>query len=172
MKPLNAAERKSAFFNFLIFFVITTLLIVLSVFFGMQVPFKQNEKLQQQLDILQTEKAFGETFYNGMTDAKILLDSVNRSGIQADLVNGEISTKLSNLNALITRDSSGVKKIYQDIVHNLLDLQFAKTQLREASNKDAALGQYLQQIEDLKGQVSRAEAEANALRLQLISLSH
>ncbi len=172
MKPINTAERSSAFLYFLILFIITTSLVVLTVFFGMQVPFKQNDKLQHQLGMYQNEKSFAESFSTKMTDTKILLDSINRAGTQADLVNGQISSNLVDLNAMIEKDTSGVKKIYQDIVHNLLDLQTAKAQLRDAGNKDAAVGQYLQQIEDLRSQLNSKTQEADALRLQLISLSH
>lgn len=172
MKPINVTERSSSFLYFLILFITTAALVVVTVFFGMQVPFKQNDKLQQQLAIYQGERNFADNFSAKMTDTKILLDSINRAGTQADLVNGQISANLVDLNAMIDKDTSGTKKIYQDIVHNLLDLQTAKAQLRDAGNKDAAVGQYLQQIEDLRSQLNSKTSEADALRLQLISLSH
>jgi hypothetical protein len=46
----------------------------------------------------------------------------------------------------------------------------AKKQLRDASGKDANLSQLLQQIETLKSDLNQSRTEANALRLQLMSM--
>lgn len=71
---------------------------------------------------------------------------------------------------MIDKDSTSVKKLFQDIVQNYADLQAAKKQLRDASGKDANLSQYLQQIETLKSDLNAARAENNTLRLQLMSV--
>ncbi len=169
MKPLNAAERKKAFVRFLIFFISTTLLIVLAIFFGVQVPFKQNEELRKQISVNEREKGFTETFAAKMDETKHLLDSVNRAEVQAELVDGKISENLKKMNAMIDNDSIGAKKLYQDVVQNFADLQFAKKQLRDASGKDANLSENLKQIEALKSDLNQARSEANALRLQIMS---
>lgn len=82
MKPLNTPERKKAFLNFILFYTITTLLIVLAVYFGMRVPFKQNDRLNAQLSVYEKEKEFAITFSKGASEAKAMLDSINRSGVQ------------------------------------------------------------------------------------------
>jgi len=169
MKPINTAERKKAFSTFLIFYIVTTLVILIAVYFGVQVPFAQNDKLKDQIAKFEKEKQFAENFSNGLADTKKLLDSVNRAGVQPELVDGRISDNLKKLNAMIDNDSASQKKFYQDLVQNFADLQVAKKQLRDASGKDANLSQYLQQIEMLKSDLNQSRAEANALRLQIMS---
>ena len=170
MRPLNAPERRKAFLNFLLFYLLTTGLIVTAVFFGMRVPFKQNQRLNDQIALFEKEKAFSETFSTRATEIKSLLDSVNRAGVQAELVDGTISGKLNQLNNMVDNGETSVKKPYQDVIQNYADLQAAKKQLRDASNKDANLGQYMQQIEMLKSDLNQSRSEANALRLQIMSM--
>jgi regulator of replication initiation timing len=170
MQPINTTERKKAFGGFLIFYLITTALIITAVCFGVQVPFKQNEKLKDQIGTFEKQKAFSESFSTEIADLKRQLDSVNRAGVQAELVDGKISEKLKRLNGMVDNDSTVDKKLYQDQVQAYVDLQFAKKQLRDASGKDANLSQYLQQIEMLKSDLNQARSESNALRLQIMSM--
>jgi hypothetical protein len=169
MKPINSAERKKAFTTFLVFFIVTVLVILTAVFFGVQVPFEQNDKLKEQLAKFEKEKQFSEDFAQGLADTKKLLDSVNRAGVQPELVDGKITENLKKLNAMADNDSVSQKKFCQDLVQDFADLQMAKKQLRDASGKDANLSQYLQQIEMLKSDLNQSRAEANALRLQIMS---
>lgn len=169
MKPLNTPERKKAFLNYILFYTITTGLIVLAVYFGMRVPFKENDRLNAQLDVYEKEKDFAMAFSKGAGEVKSMLDSINRSGVQTELLDGQIAERLNTLNLMIDKDSTSVKKLYQDIVQNYADLKAAKKQLRDASGKDANLSQYLQQIETLKSDLNAARAENNTLRLQLMS---
>jgi uncharacterized coiled-coil DUF342 family protein len=170
MKPINAPERRKSFITFLLFYLLTTALIVTAVFFGMRVPFKQNQRLNDQIAVYDKERAFSETFNTRASEIKSLLDSVNRAGVQAELVDGKISENLSRLNNMIDNEGTSIKKPYQDIVQNYADLQAAKKQLRDASGKDANLSQYLQQIEMLKSDLNQSRSEANALRLQIMSM--
>jgi hypothetical protein len=170
MKPLNSEERKKSFLKFLALFIITTGLIVTAVFFGVQVPFKQNDRLRKQVSGFEHQKAFTEKFDVVLSDVKSSLDTINRAGVQAELADGKISEQLKGMNAMIDADSASAKRFYQNVVQNLAELQIAKKQLRDASGKDANLSQLLQQIETLKSDLNQSRTESNALRLQLMSM--
>lgn len=169
MKPQNTQERKKAFFAFLGLYIVTTILLIAAVFFGIRVPFEQNKRLQAEVDSYEKERAFAENFSTQSTEVKNMLDSINKSGVQAELLDGKISEKLSSLNNMIS-DTTSVKKLYQDLVRGLADLQTAKKQLRDYSGKDANLTEYMQQIESLKSDLNQARSEANTLRLQIMSM--
>ena len=170
MKPLNSEERKKAFVKFLALFILTAGLIVVAVYFGVQVPFKQNERLRSQVNAFERQKSFTENFDVVLTDVKASLDTINRAGVQAELADGRVSEQLKKMNAMIDADSASAKRFYQNVVQNLAELQVAKKQLRDASGKDANLSQLLQQIETLKSDLNQSRTEANALRLQLMSM--
>ncbi|HTN45462.1 MAG TPA: type VI secretion system TssO [Flavipsychrobacter sp.] len=168
MKPQNTQERKKAFITFLGFYAITTIILLAAVFFGMRVPYAQNNRLQSQVDVYEKERDFAETFSLKSNDVKGMLDSINKAGVQAELLDGKISETLRSMNNMIN-DSTSTKKLYQDMVQGLADLQMAKKQLRDASGKDANLSEYMKQIETLKSDLNQARTDANNLRLQLMS---
>ena len=167
MKPLNSEERKKAFFRFLGLFIATSGLIVAAVYFGVQVPFKQNDQLKKQVRVYEGEKAFAESFSASMNEVKTELDTINRPGVQTELNDGRISEKLKRMNAMIDADSAADKKFYHNIVSSFADLQTAKKQLRNESGKDASLTELQQQIESLKNDLGRSQADVNNLRMQL-----
>src|SRR5690606_16606429 len=105
MVPQNNAERKKAFSRFLVFYIITTIVIVAAVYFGVQVPFQQNRKLQEQLAYAERERDFGRLFFNQLHEAKSLIDSVNKPGVQAELLDGQIDSKLQQLTVMVDKDS-------------------------------------------------------------------
>mgnify|MGYP003576912175 CR=1 FL=1 len=168
MRPQNTPERKKAFLSFLAFYVLTTLILLAAVFFGMRVPHAQNDRLSSQVDSYEKERGFAETFSERSTDVKNMLDSINKAGVQAELLDGKISENLSAMNNMIS-DSTSVKRLYQNMVQGLADLQTAKKQLRDYSGKDANLSDYMQQIETLKSDLNQARSEANTLRLQIMA---
>jgi hypothetical protein len=150
MKPLNTEERKKSFASFLLFFLITVLLIIGAVYFGMQVPFKQNERLKAQVARYQQEQAFAENFTQKMVQTSILLDSVNKGGTQATIVDGLISEQIKGLNASLVADSGANQQLYQNIVQALNQLQLAKSGLRASSGKDQDATKLQQELTQVK----------------------
>lgn len=164
MKPLNTAERKKSFTAFLLFFIVTVVLIVGAVYFGMQVPFVQNERLKEQVSSFQHEQAFAETFAQKMNETKRLLDSVNKNGVQATIVDGQITENIKRLNALADTDSSARKQLYHDMVQSFVDLQIAKQGLRDASGKETNLANSAQELAQLKSELSACQMQNAMLR--------
>jgi len=170
MKPSNIAERKKAFTNFILLFCLTIILVVGAVYFGMQMPFKQNEQLQQRIAFYEKENFFAQNFYGKLNETKSLLDSVNRAEVRADFMDGKVSENLKRMNSMIDKDSLSVKGLYEMVVQSLSDLQLAKKGLRNASGKDDNLGAMTATIADLRGQLQQAQTEALSYRTQLSQL--
>lgn len=159
MKPLNTEERKKSFITFLLFFIVTIGVVVGAVYFGMQVPFKQADRLKEQVATFQRENALAEAFAQKMAETKALLDSVNKNGVQATIIDGQITENIKRLNALVDNDSSANKQLYHSMVQSFVDLQIAKQGLREASNKDANLATSSQELVQLKSELSMCKQE-------------
>lgn len=157
MKPLNTEERKQSFTGFLLFFLITAALIVGAVFFGMQVPFKQNERLKAQVARQQQDQAFADRFSKKMNETSILLDSVNKNGTQATLVDGTISENIKAMNASLLSDSIANKQLYMNMVQSLNQLQLAKSGLRNSSGKDQDAVRLQQDLVDVRTQLFQCQ---------------
>ncbi|HTN36483.1 MAG TPA: type VI secretion system TssO [Arachidicoccus sp.] len=156
MKPLNASDRKNALWSFILYYAISIALVVTVVFFGMQVPFRQNDLLKTHITQFQKQRQFMETFSSKMIDAQNLLDSVNRPGVASDLIDGQIADVLTKMNSMIVSDTTIPKAIYTGIVGNFSNLKDAKGQLRNAGNNDAIINTLRQQLSDYQNKLAQA----------------
>jgi hypothetical protein len=140
MEPLNQQDRKKAFTNFLIFFIITVVIIVAAVFFSIQVPFRQNDQLRDQMNIVEKERDFSENFSTKMLETINLLDSVNKKEVQSpELVDSKIQLNITAMNEMIEKEPVSQKTLYRYIVNTFDELRRAKKDLRDVSGKDANL---------------------------------
>ncbi|MFD2919150.1 type VI secretion system TssO [Terrimonas rubra] len=170
MKPQNSQERNKAFGRFIIFYVLTTVLIILAVYFGLQVPFKQNKQLQAQIEVLQGEKDFSQRFSSLLAQTKSLLDTVNSSGARIDLVEGQIAQKIQEMDAMLAKDSTANKALYQQILQTLTDIKNDKKTIR-SEDKNQLLTVCEQEkisLEKLKGEYEKQNSE---MRQQILILN-
>ena len=150
MQPQNVKERKSAFSRFLILYIITTAIIICAVYFGMLVPFQQNKKLKEQMAIIEKERDFGQLFFTQLRSAKGLLDSVNKPGVQAELIDGQIDSKLQQLTAMVDKDSVSSKQLYQELIKTYFEIKDDKKRIRAGGDRDAQAAEFEAQLAQWK----------------------
>ncbi|MEE6186506.1 hypothetical protein PIECOFPK_02545 [Mycovorax composti] len=170
MKPLNAQERSKAFVRFLLFFILTLLVIVTAVFFGMRIPYAENEKLQQQLAAVGKENHFRDDFTTAMTEAQELLESVNMDPQKSGLLDGRITQKIQEMDAMVSKSDITSKRLYTQVIKILTDAQSDKRGLRAASNKDSVVAMYNLQIQELKNSLAKWQESYNQLQMQNLIL--
>lgn len=160
MQPLNQAERRKAFFNFLLFFLITSAFIISAVFFSIQVPAMENQQLRKKVEDIEREKDFNERFLQNVNETKILLDSLDKPESNVQLVDAKVATKLNQMQEMLN-DSLGSFILYQDFIENIARLHTAKKELRTALSKDDSMG-------ELQDQVRNLQSELQSYRTQLL----
>src|SRR3954464_538814 len=97
MRPNNLVERSKAFSNFLIFFIITIGVILTCVFFSFKVPLQENEQFRAERDTLLTQKDNREYFLQRMENTMGLLDSVNSNKADAENIDANIGSSLTEM---------------------------------------------------------------------------
>lgn len=170
MKPKNSPERNKAFLRFVIFYGVTTVLIITAIFFGLQVPFKQNKQLQSQLDQIYKERDFDREFFNVMRETKKLLDTIDRAGTGTDLVEGRITQNIQKMDAMLSQDSISKKRIYGLMVQTFTDATNDKKTIRAASNKDAAVAAWNKKYNDLLQNRDDWMKEHERLKTQIMQM--
>lgn len=150
MIPQNSPERKKAFSRFILLYIITTGIVVAAVYFGVQVPFQQNRQLQEQLAGIEKERDFGRLFFAGLSEAKGLLDSVNKPGVQSELIDGQIDSRLQQLTAMVDKDSVSEKRLYQEIIKTYFEIKDDKKRIRASGDKDAQAAEFEAQLAQWK----------------------
>ena len=150
MRPKNSSERRNAFIRFILFYVITTALIVTAVFFGLQVPFKENRQLQSQLEVVHRERNFERKLYDLISNTRRMLDTVNKAGTNTAVVEGRIIENIKTMDAMINKDSTSAKMIYSELVSIFTEATSDKKLIRSSSDKDETVRIKDEQIQELK----------------------
>ena len=171
MQPINKDDRRKAFINFLLLFILSTGIIIAIVFFSIQVPFKQNDQLSKQVSSFQQERDFSQNFFIQVSATNSMLDSINTKSLRPDLLDGDITESIKKLNTLVNTDSVGNKNIYANVVQLLADLQSSKKQLRERAGKDDNINELKKTIDDLSSRLNQSLYRESNLTQQVINLS-
>lgn len=171
MQPINKDERRKAFINFLLLFILSTGIIVAIVFFSIQVPFKQNKQLTKQIGDFQRERDFSQNFFIKMSSINNMLDSINTKSLRPDLLDGDITEAIKKLNSEVNSDSASNKNIYANVVQIMADLQSSKKQLRERTGKDDNINELKKTIDDLSAKLNQSLYREANLTQQIIIMS-
>ncbi len=170
MQPINKNERKKAFINFLLLFLLCIVIITVTIFFSIQVPFKQNDQLLREMRSVTKDREFTTTFMTEMSAIAGMLDTINSKTLKPDLLDGQITESIKKLNLKIDAESTNDKTFYTSIVFILSDIQSAKKQLREITGKDTDADQLRKQIDALNSNLDAARIENLNLKQQIFLL--
>lgn len=157
---VNARERNTAFWKFLAFFMLSTLLVVSAVYFDTRIPAKDNAIMKEQIGAYKTQALAQERFVRNMDEAKALIDSLTRPGSNSVYLNQQIAAKIRELAQLQYKDSS----MYSRLNKNVLDV-FLRYQ--EATNKAASVGDLPRQLDDYRGKYEQAQRDLDNTRRDL-----
>lgn len=170
MQPVNKKERRSAFINFLLLFLVCVAIIITTVFFSIQVPFKQNDQLRKDMTLVEKERDFSNNFMSEMAGISAMLDTINTKAQKPELLDGVVSENIKKLNVMVDGDSVYNKPMYKNVVLTLADLSAAKKQLRDLAGKDVNAGELQKQKEDVARQLEAAQNEILNLKQQIFML--
>lgn len=133
MKPLNRAERNSAFLSFLLLFFVTIGLIVTIIFFSIEVPLRDNEKLRKAVSELEREKQLSDSFAVAMKAAMYELDKFDLKNEDASAYS--VKAKINNMRKFISENiPNSDSSLYTLVIKNLDSLNEAKTRIGSMGN--------------------------------------
>lgn len=171
MQALNQQERKKTFTNFLLFYIVTTLIIIAGVFFGTQVPLRQNKMMQTRIAQFEKEKIIGENFTVKSAEIKNLIDTVNSIGVSASLIEGQMDQKIASLSAAVEADSTSARQLYRNMIKVLSDSKLDKAALRSGATTATTSAEKDKTIAELKGKIQEYATALSTCQNQLIQLS-
>ena len=157
---VNAKERDTAFWKFLFFFLLSTLLVTGAVYFDTRIPAKDNAIMRDQISAYKTQAQAQEKFVRSMDEAKALIDSLSRPGSNNVYLNQQIAAKIRELAQLQYKDST----MYSRLNKNVLDV-FLRYQ--EATNKAVGMGNLPQQLDDYRTKYEQAQRDLDNTRRDL-----
>lgn len=165
MEPLNKRERVKAYYRFLLFFLITVVVIILAVFINYQIPMKENKILRVQYEQLNKELEFQTSFSRKMNEVQNILDSINNTGQNVPYLEQLVSTKLAAMKESIpVNDSLKQRKMYDYTIQTLLTLQDSKRNLRDYKESQVLIKQYEDNIQKYKDAYEQSKRDLDICR--------
>lgn len=158
---LNKPERNQAFWKFVFFYLLSTVLIVGAVYFdGRVVPKKENDIMRDQIVRYQTQARAQEKFVKSMDDAKQLIDSLTKPGANIEYLNLLVLAKIRELSELQYKDSS----MYSRLNKNVLDVFL---NYHAATKKNINMGDMPQQLANIKAQNEQCQRDLQSAQATL-----
>jgi Type VI secretion system, TssO len=114
--PINTAERNSAFWKFLFFFVLTVAMIITAIFFNTKLPFAENKILQEKAESARNLALSQERFNKSIKEVLVLLDSMDKPQANLVIIKNEVESKLSKLNNIYMGDMSAQAGLDKTII--------------------------------------------------------
>jgi hypothetical protein len=131
---LNSQERNQAFLKFLLFFLVTVVLIITAVFFNFRLPVRENKMLQSEVDIQRTQDVSQQKFVGLMQDAVRLLDSLDKPGTNVEQINLQLNSKIHDLAGIEQNENTIYGKMDKIIIDKFVELQQAKKNLQDSKS--------------------------------------
>ena len=172
MQPINKDERRKAFWNFLLLFVICIIIITTTIFFSTRVPFKQNEQLVKEMSGAAKEREFSDKFMNKMSDISAMLDTINTKETKPDYLDGLIKEKIVSLGSMVNADSGSNKINYNNAVLTLEELRDSKKQLRDLTGQSLGKEDLKTENKELLVKLHSAKSKIIALNETIYTLTH
>ncbi len=157
---LNSQERNQAFLKFLLFFLITVVLVIAAIFFNFRLPVRENKMLQSEVDIRRVQDVNQEKFAAKMQDVTHYLDSLKKSTANFEQIGLLVNSKLGELSVLQQNDLTIYGRIDKIIVTELYDLQQQITALHEQ-------GANAEKLQNMQTELDKVKSENIQLNGQL-----
>jgi len=160
---INAKLRNQAFWKFMIFFVVTVLIVITAVFFDYDVPNKENALLRGKIDDYETQSYNQQQFIASMEAAKKLIDSMVKSGEYDEFTVRKIAKHFDNLHDSKYMDSTIYATMNNEMFIMLDDYsRLSKNYIASKDAKEKA-DSLAKQVEEWKGKYGEVYTRLIAL---------
>lgn len=167
MEVLNKKERNQYFLRFVVTFLALLLLILTAVYFGYQVPIKENAHLKDKMMLQEQELLFKSDFTQLNNDVALLLDTMQVAGVNVELLEGRITAKIQQMDGLIQQYTGVDKPLYMNVVKGLSQQKQDKNTIRMGGSKEQEMADYEKRIAVLEQNRDEWKTQAEKLQMQL-----
>ncbi len=140
-KPLNTAERSSAFWKFFFFFFIAVAMIVTAVYFNFKMPLKENELLKVKAEEMRLQTMAQEKFTANILAAKALIDSMGKPGVNVKFISNQVSDKLSELTNIHITDNSIQGGLDKAVLGIVFDYNKLKEEMANSGDSQSTIAE-------------------------------
>ncbi len=162
---LNTQDRNQAFLKFLVFFVVTVALVVLAIYFDFRLPVRENKVLLDEVNLQRQQDVDQSKFAGKMQECMVLLDSMDKAGVNAQQIELQLNGKLTDLNVLQLKDNTAYGIIDKAVIERLSELQQRK-------KEEAVLREKANRTDNAESQVNQLQEQIATLNQTLATIQH
>lgn len=164
MEVLNRRERSKAFLFFILFFIITVIVLITAILFNAYFPFKENSLLKSQNAIMKKEMETQDKFSFQLEKVKAATDSIGVNG-QNDFFNEKLSLSiLADMYKQLPKDTLKNKVMYNNTIIGYKDLVDAKKQIKQLSGNQATMDSLSTINKTLKAEYDKIKTDLEVCR--------
>jgi hypothetical protein len=165
MRPQNAKERNIAFIKYILLFIVTTGLIVVAVFFGIRLPFKENAYLRDKIKTMESQINDERRFMSKMQNIKALIDSMQNQNVNIEYVQSLVGSGLVEAQNIIPPgDTTFRKKMYSSLIQTFLDYKSAKHSLIKMKDIKATMDECSKLVDKYKSDMEQTQRDLDICR--------
>lgn len=167
MKPTNSKERKSLYLQFLLLYILSVIIIVITMHFYYSVPKKELNMLRAQKTEFNTAGAIPRMVIKQMKKADSLLLIIADPNKAIDQPLSEINEALRTIKSLGEKNKNSMDSLFLNIHNNYFEILSAKKESRNGSSTAGNYKELNSKYLDLKEKFEKCDLDNTKLTTQL-----
>ena len=164
MEVLNKKNRRSAYWLFVLFFVLTVAVLVTAVFFNAYFPFKENSLLKSENAKMKKEMETQDQFSFQLEKVKLAVDSIGMPK-QNDFFNEKLGLSiLADMYKQLPKDTLKNKNMYNNTILTFKDLIDPKKQIKQLSGNQTTMDSLSTINKTLKAEYDKMKTDLDVCR--------
>ncbi|MDR2205435.1 MAG: type VI secretion system transmembrane protein TssO [Flavobacteriaceae bacterium] len=164
MEVLNKKQRRSAYWFFVLFFLITVSVLVVAVFFNAYFPFKENSLLKAENTRMKKEMEVQNNFSFQLEKVKQAVDSIGMPK-QNDFFNEKLALSiLADMYNQLPKDTLKNKNMYNNTIMTYKDLIDMKKQVKQLSGNQTLMDSLSTINKTLKEEYNKIKTDLEVCR--------
>lgn len=164
LQILNSKERNQAFLKFLLFFILTVILVVSAIYFNFKMPLRENKMLYSEISTQRQQEFTQQAFLENLEEAVMLLDSLDNPQTNFTQVDTRLGRKLNEMQDMEAGFSTINKKINKITIQRLGELHQRKIEMRKMKTASETLPGVKAELVDCRSQLSQLQRDIQDMR--------
>jgi len=166
MKPLNQQERKSLYLQFLALYIITLVLVIVTMHFFYKVPQKELEVLREQKEKFKSYDQGPRQVLKKMGEADMLLNQI-KEGKDVSKSEADLADICSQIKTLGDAKANPMDSIFINIRNNYIDMLEATKKEKSSGMTNTALTDITKELNDVKDKLRECQSQNDILKIQV-----
>jgi hypothetical protein len=167
MKPINSKERKTLYLQFLLLYMLSILVIIITMHFYYSIPEKELNLLREQKEEFNSVAAIPRKVMDKMIKIDSLLLIIGDPSKPMDQPVFEVNEALTEIKGYGDKNANSMDSLFTKIYRNYFEILSAKKESRSGINSASISKDLNEKYEELKEKFEKCDLENEKLKIQI-----